>query len=78
MVRTEDIVGVLVRFERHEHDGQEHPPWTLRADLEADGPERTALTMHLFYGGSAWLPGLEVILGQEVRSGAARLARKLT
>lgn len=77
MVRTTDDPGARVCFERVEQDGREHSEWTLRAELESAGPAGTSLTMHLHYGGSAWLPGLDLILAQEVRAGAARLARHL-
>ena len=65
-----------VRFERDEADGREHSPWVLRADL-VPAPEGTELTMYLHYGGGAWLPGLDLVLGQEVRRAGARLAARL-
>lgn len=77
MVRITDEPGALVCFERAEHDGEEHGDWRLGAELEAAGPASTNLTMHLHYRGSAWLPGLDLLLAQEVRAGAARLARRL-
>lgn len=76
MVRVVCDERAAVRFERMEVDGREHSPWVLRADLRAAGAG-TALTMHLHYGGSAWLPGLDLVLGQEVRRAGARLQSRL-
>jgi uncharacterized protein YndB with AHSA1/START domain len=76
MVRTVCDQPVAVRFERVEDDGRAHSPWVLRADLAPTGAG-TELTMHLHYGGSGWLPGLDLVLGQEVRRAGARLAARL-
>lgn len=66
------------RFERAETDGRSHSPWVLEAELtpDADG-EGTVLRMHLHYGGAAWLPGLDLVLAQEVRRAGGRLAGRL-
>lgn len=77
MVRTVCEEPVAVRFERMEDDGREHSPWVLRAELVPAADRGTEVTMHLHYGGSAWLPGLDLVLGQEVRRAGARLAARL-
>lgn len=68
--------AAYVRFERAELDGREHSPWVLSAEVRPAG-EGTELTMHLHYGGSAWLPGLDLVLAQEVRRAGARLDVRL-
>ena len=67
----------LVRFERAELDGRAHSPWMLEARLDPDGTDATLLTMHLYYGGSLWVPGLDLVLRQEVRRAGGRLAARL-
>lgn len=76
MVRVACDAPTAVRFQRMEGDGREHSAWVLRAELCAAGTG-TELTMHLHYGGSAWLPGLDLVLGQEVRRAGARLQARL-
>lgn len=76
MVRTVCEADERVRFDRAELDGREHSPWVLEAEVVPDG-EGSALTMHLHYGGGAWLPGLDLVLRQEVRCAAARLTAVL-
>lgn len=74
MVRTVHEPAVRVRFERDEEDGRSHSAWVLDATIEAqDGGHASALTMHLHYGGAAWLSGLDLVLRQEVRRSADRL-----
>lgn len=76
MVRVVCDEPTAVRFERAENDNRDHSAWVLRADLRPldAGVE---VTMHLHYGGSAWLPGLDLVLGQEVRRAGARLQSRL-
>lgn len=76
MVRVVCDAPAAVRFERVEGDGREHSAWVLRAELR-DVDAATELTMHLHYGGSAWFPGLDLVLGQEVRRAGARLESRL-
>lgn len=76
MVRVVCDGPAEVRFERVEDDGRKHSAWVLRAELRAVAAG-TELTMHLHYSGSAWLPGLDVVLGQEVRHAGARLHARL-
>lgn len=76
MVRADCDDGAgTVRFERVEHDGRTHNDWILRAAASPDGrlPDRTAVALHLHYGGSARVPGSDLLLGQEVRRAGARL-----
>lgn len=67
----------LVRFERAELDGRPHSPWVLEARLGPDDGDGTLLTMRLHYGGTLWLPGLDLVLRQEVRRAGGRLAARL-
>ncbi|HZQ27465.1 MAG TPA: SRPBCC family protein [Acidimicrobiales bacterium] len=74
MVRVEhDPEAGAVRFERQEEDGREHAPWVLAAALSGN----TTLTMDLRYGGGRWLPGLDLVLREEVRRAGNRLQRLL-
>ena len=79
MVRTIDQPD-HVRFERRESDGSEHPPWILDVTLaERDGSEAATFTsVSLHYGGAAWVPGLDLLLGAEVRRAGPRLIQRLT
>jgi hypothetical protein len=76
MVRTECVPASRVRFERVELDGREHGSWTLAAEV-VPGAGTTALTMDLAYAGSKWLPGLDLVLREEVRRAGGRLQRLL-
>lgn len=76
MVRVVCDAPTAVRFERVEQDDRRHSAWVLRAELRA-AVAGTELTMHLHYSGSAWLPGLDVVLGHEVRRAGARLHARL-
>jgi hypothetical protein len=60
------------RFERREHDGKEHSPWILTADVSttADG---SRLTMHLHYGGGLFGPVVERLLSDEIERSKPRL-----
>lgn len=75
MARTHHDPPTAVRFERHEHDGQDHSPWVLTATLA--GTEATDLAMELHYGGGFPLPGLDRILQQEIKRAPGRLYRYL-
>ena len=76
MVRTERIVDEHVRFERVEHDGRQHSPWVLEADVVAlvDG---SLLTMRLHYGGRLWMPVLDRLLADEVERSRPRLLARV-
>ena len=58
-----------VRWERRELDGRPHPAWVLAATLTEE-----LLTMHLSYDGGMPLPGIELLLREEVRRAGPRLA----
>ena len=74
MCRTEFVPPVRVVFERREADGRDHAPWILRAELTADAPDRTDLTMTLHYGGGLWTGAvLERVLDDKVADGSRRL-----
>lgn len=73
MVQTVCDQGA-VRFERSETDGRPHSPWVLDGRVEPEG-DGSRLVMHLHYGGSKWLPGLDLLLQEEVRRATGRLAR---
>ena len=76
MVRTEWTAPAHARFERAEHDGREHNPWVLAADVEPDG-QGSRLTMHLHYGGGFNLPFVEQLLKEEVARAGERLEARL-
>lgn len=76
MVRTVHDVPSRATFERREHDGRQHAPWVLRAEVtERDGGAR--LAMHLHYGGNLLGPVLERLLGDEIERSRPRLAALL-
>lgn len=77
MVRTVHEADSRARFERHEHDDRAHSPWILTATVEPAGAEETHLRMDLHYGGAGWLPGLDLVLRQEIRRAGGRLDRYL-
>ena len=68
MERTACDPPTLARWDRHELDGRPHPAWVLEARL-AGG----TLTMHLSYDGGMPLPGIELLLREEVRRAGRRL-----
>jgi hypothetical protein len=74
MVRVVDERPAHARFERVEHDGEEHSAWVLDATIANDA----TLTMHLHYGGSLFFPGLDKILGAEIDKAGPRLAARLS
>lgn len=74
MIRTEHVEPASVRFERAELDGREHSPWVLAASLAPTKDDNTTeVAMRLHYGGRLPLPGLDLLLGQEVRKAVPRL-----
>jgi uncharacterized protein YndB with AHSA1/START domain len=77
MVRTERVDLEHVRFERVEHDGRQHSPWVLDADLVplATG---SLLTMRLHYGGRLWMPVLDRLLADEVERSRPRLLARVS
>ena len=76
MVRTERVAPARVRFERLEHDGEEHSAWVLTAAVEKIGAG-SLLTMDLHYGGAPSLPGVDMLLREEVRRAGGRLEARL-
>jgi hypothetical protein len=72
MVRTVCEAPREVRFERREHDGRQHSPWTLTATVTAGGTTST-LRMHLHYGGRLAGPVVERLLAEEIERSAPRL-----
>lgn len=72
MVRTELVDLDHVRFERVEHDGRQHSPWVLDAEVLPSG-DGTLLTMRLHYGGRLWMQVLDRLLAEEVERSRPRL-----
>ena len=68
MVRTVFDAPTHVRWERSETDGRPHPQWVLEGRLVDD-----VLTMHLAYDGGMPLPGIDLLLREEVRRAGPRL-----
>lgn len=78
MVRTAlDRSAGTVRFERVEHDGRSHNAWILTAEASGAAGGRTAVHVHLHYGGGRTLPGADLLLRQEAHKAGARLERHL-
>lgn len=76
MVRTvRDPEAGEVRFERREDDQRDHSPWVLtgRAAPSEEPAEATALAVHIHYGGTSRLPGIDILLRQEARRAGERL-----
>jgi hypothetical protein len=70
---THDLGQRVAVFERHEVDGKQHSPWTLRAEVRGEG-DGSALHMHLHYGGGLWTGGvLERTLADQITNGRERL-----
>lgn len=67
-----------VRFERAEIDGRTHADWILEAEVESQGPTRTAARVHLHYGGALWSAPLEIALVSFEGSAADRLSNYLS
>lgn len=67
-----------VRFERQEGDGRDHSPWVLTGlatpdDAAGAGPSQTRVNLHIHYGGSSRLPGMDILLRQEAKRAGERL-----
>lgn len=84
MVRTlHDPEAGQVRFERREDDQRDHSPWVLTgraapSEQPPDGAvEATALDVHIHYGGTSRLPGIDILLRQEARRAGERLEAML-
>ena len=84
MVRTLCEEPSHVRFERRDLDGRSHSDWVLDATvtdvLDERDPESgpapsptSTLEMRLHYGGSLWVPMLDRLLADEIRSSRTRL-----
>lgn len=73
MVRTEHAAPHRATFERREHDGRDHSPWVLRAEVSPGG-DGARLVMHLHYGGALFGPVLEKLLRDEIDRSRPRLA----
>jgi hypothetical protein len=76
MVRTELVDLDHVRFERVEHDGRQHSPWVLDAEVLPAG-DGTLLTMRLHYGGRLWMQVLDRLLAEEVERSRPRLLARI-
>jgi hypothetical protein len=82
MVRTAYDEGRSVRFERMEHDGRDHSPWVLQAEITpqepVDGDEAsTLLTMSMHYGGALGGAVLEKLLSDEIEKSRPRLLERI-
>ncbi|WP_421120258.1 SRPBCC family protein [Aquihabitans daechungensis] len=77
MVRTELVEPSRVVFERAEVDGREHSPWTLTADVSAEG-DGARLAMSLHYGGGLFEPLIERVLRDEIERSRLRLLELVT
>ena len=78
MVRVLHEAPHRVEFARREHDGRQHSPWVLRADVvdadgEPGGGEGVTLRMHLHYGGGLFGPVVERLLTDEIERARPRL-----
>lgn len=76
MVRTVNDEPGQARFERVEHDGREHSPWVLDAEVAATAAG-SRLTMRLHYGGRLWMPALDRLLSDEIERSRPRLLARL-
>ncbi|MGK2947908.1 MAG: SRPBCC family protein [Acidimicrobiales bacterium] len=76
MVRTVHDGPGHVRFERAEHDGRQHSPWVLDAEVVAAAGGST-LTMRLHYGGRLWMSALDRLLTDEIERSRPRLLARL-
>jgi hypothetical protein len=74
MVRSVHEPPGRVRFERAEHDGRDHSPWVLTAEVTAQ-PDGTSslLTMRMHYGGGLAGPLMEKLLVDEIERSRPRL-----
>lgn len=77
MVRTVNIAGSRVVFERKELDGRSHSAWVLTADISSKG-EGSTVAVHLHYGGTLFTGGvLERLLADQITRGQQRLLQTL-
>jgi hypothetical protein len=77
MVRTVNIAGSRVVFERKELDGRSHSAWVLTADISPKG-EGSTVAVHLHYGGTLFTGGvLERLLADQITRGQQRLLQTL-
>jgi hypothetical protein len=76
MVRTAHDADRHARFERVEHDGRDHSPWVLDAEI-APSEDGSRLTMRLHYGGRLWMPALDRLLTDEIERSRPRLLQRL-
>ena len=77
MVRTVNIAGSRVVFERKELDGRSHSSWVLTADISPKG-EGSNVAVHLHYGGTLFTGGvLERLLADQITRGQQRLLQTL-
>lgn len=76
MVRTACEPARHARFERVEHDGREHSPWVLDAEVDGSDDE-SRLTMRLHYGGRLWMPAFDRLLADEIERSRPRLLARL-
>jgi hypothetical protein len=72
MVRSDHRAPDRVRFERAEHDGRDHSPWLLDAEVTPTGTG-SRLTMHLHYGGRLWMSPLDRLLTDAIERSRPRL-----
>jgi hypothetical protein len=72
MVRTVADAPTLARFERAEHDGRQHSPWVLSAEVAATA-SGSRLTMQMHYGGRLWMPALDRLLSDAIERSRNRL-----
>lgn len=84
MVRVAHDLPRTVRFERAEHDGREHAPWVLSAEVVGNGDGEGAgtegssvLKMHLHYGGSLGGPPVRKLLADAITQSRSRLLQRL-
>lgn len=77
MVRTVADHPHAVRFERREHDGRQHSPWVLSAEV-SPAEEGSRLHMHLHYGGALMGPVIERLLADEIERSKPRLLALVT
>ena len=78
MVRTEHTPpgpgsAGRIRFERHDLDDRTHSAWVLHATVRGHD-DGSRLEKHVHYGGSLWVPLLDRLLSDEIRSSRERLA----
>jgi hypothetical protein len=73
MVRVLREAPHRVEFARREHDGRQHSPWVLRADVGEGGDGDVTLRMHLHYGGGLFGPVVERLLTDEIERARPRL-----